>query len=49
MGWAHVHINEGIPARWRFKEAPTAAALLPGYAVLFTHERVVSIDLASKS
>lgn len=32
------------------KEAATEAALLPGYAVaLFTHERVVSVNLASKS
>jgi hypothetical protein len=28
---------------------PTEAALLPDYAALFTHERGVSVDLASKS
>ena len=49
MGWAHVHINEGIPARQRLKEAPTEAALLLVDAAMFTHERVVSVDLASKS
>jgi hypothetical protein len=28
---------------------PTEAALLPDYAALLTHERIVSIDLAGKS
>jgi hypothetical protein len=31
------------------KEAAHSAALLPDYAALFTQERGVSIDLASKS
>jgi hypothetical protein len=33
----------------RGRRLPTEAALLPGYAALFTHERGVSVDLASKS
>ena len=28
---------------------PTEAPLLPGITALFTHERIVSVDLASKS
>src|SRR3982074_371359 len=31
------------------KRPPTEATLLPGYAALFTHELIVSVDLASKS
>jgi hypothetical protein len=31
------------------KDVANWAALLPDYAALFTHERVVSVDLASKS
>jgi hypothetical protein len=40
-------MNNGVSGVGR--RPPTETALLPDYAALFTHERVVSVDLASKS
>jgi hypothetical protein len=48
---AEVEITEGAgppPRDETEQRPPQLAALLPGHAALFTHKRVISVDLASK-